>query len=160
MMNSDYGRNQFPLAAFSSLLSSCSVPASSYTYSYTPLPTATDTTTSSTNNPTSTPVACRGSTYVVQEEDTCESISLSKSIATDRMIQRNNLDYACSSLAVGAELCIEDTCTTYTVKANDTCNSIIHGQSFGLVQLVGWNPTLHENCDNLDSMVGRSLCVS
>ncbi|KAL4940189.1 hypothetical protein BDV06DRAFT_197177 [Aspergillus oleicola] len=160
MMNSDYGRNQFPLAAFSSLLSSCSVPASSYTYSYTPLPTATATTTSSTNNPIPTPVACRGSTYIVQEADTCESISRSKSIATDRMIQRNNLDYACSSLVVGAQLCIEDTCTIYTVKANDTCSGIIQDQSFGLVQLIGWNPTIHEDCDNLDAMVGRSLCVS
>lgn len=76
------------------------------------------------------------------------------------MIRRNYLDYYCSSLAPGAELCIEDTCTVYSVKANDTCKGIVQGQSFGLVQLLGWNPTLHDDCDNLDSMVGRSLCVS
>lgn len=159
MMNSDYGRNQFPLAAFSSLLSSCSVPPTSYTYSYTPLPTATTTTTTTTTS-SSNPTACAGSTYVVQEGDTCESIALANSVSTDRMISRNHLDYACSSLAVGSSLCIEDTCTVYTVKANDNCDDIVQGQSFGKVQLLGWNPTLHQDCDNLESMVGRTLCVS
>lgn len=27
-------------------------------------------------------------------------------------------------------------------------------------QLLSWNPTIHTNCDNLGSMVGRSICVS
>ncbi|KAL4782868.1 hypothetical protein BJX76DRAFT_358502 [Aspergillus varians] len=161
MMSSDYGRKQFPPAAYSSLLSSCSVPASSYPYSYTAIPTATNTSATGTNTvPSATPTSCAGTSYLVKDGDTCESISHAKSVGTDRMIQRNYLDYHCSSLAPGAELCIEDTCTVYTVQANDTCQGIVQSQSFGLVQLVGWNPTLHDNCDNLDSMLGRSLCVS
>jgi hypothetical protein len=145
MLSSDYGRTQFAPAAYSSLLSSCSVPPSSYPYDYTPLPT---------------PTTCRGSTYVVKDADTCESISIENLVATDRLIQLNHLDYNCSSLTTGSELCIDETCTVYTVKVDDTCQRIYQGQSFGLVQLLGWNPTIHESCDNLESMVGRTLCVS
>ncbi|KAL4759198.1 uncharacterized protein BDW70DRAFT_169597 [Aspergillus foveolatus] len=157
MMSSDYGRQQFPPAAYSSLLASCSVPASSYPYTYTPLPTATPTSTTPTATPTP---ACNGKTYVSQQSDTCETISKANSVSTDRLIEANHLDYSCSSLTPGTPLCIEDTCMVYTVKANQTCQDIVRGQSFGLVQLIGWNPTIHQNCDNLDSMAGRSVCIS
>lgn len=141
MMSSDYGRNKFPPKAFSSLLSSCSVPASSYPYSYTPLPTATTTPTTSTPSSSTTAApTCTGTTYVSKQDDTCKSISKANSISTDRLIELNSLDYSCSSLSPGSALCIEDTCTVYTVQGNQTCQDIIKGQSFGLVQLIGWNP--------------------
>ncbi|SPB45014.1 unnamed protein product [Aspergillus niger] len=79
---------------------------------------------------------------------------------TDQLIKVNKLDYSCSTLASGMPLCIQDTCTVFTVQQNQTCNDIVKGQSFGLVQLIGWNPTIHQNCDNLESMVGRSICIS
>ncbi|RDK37083.1 hypothetical protein M752DRAFT_310156 [Aspergillus phoenicis ATCC 13157] len=161
MMSSDYGRNKFPPAAFSSLLSSCSVPASSYPYTYTPLPTATMTvsTPTSATSTTATPT-CTGHIYISKEGDTCKSISKANSVSTDQLIKVNKLDYSCSTLASGMPLCIQDTCTVFTVQQNQTCNDIVKGQSFGLVQLIGWNPTIHQNCDNLESMVGRSICIS
>ncbi|KAJ5372785.1 hypothetical protein N7517_004791 [Penicillium concentricum] len=162
MASSDYGRKQFPLEVFSSLLSSCSVPASSYPYEYTssyPTTTSESSSASSTGNATPTPT-CAGKTYVAKEDDTCKSISESQSISTDRLAEINHLDYSCSSLTSGTELCIEKTCKVYTVQANQTCEDIVRGKTFGLVQLIGWNPTIHQNCDNLDSMVGRSICIS
>ncbi|KAL4936502.1 hypothetical protein BDV06DRAFT_233336 [Aspergillus oleicola] len=148
IMSSDYGREQFPLGAYSSLLSSWEVPASSYPYSYTELPTFTPTT-STSNATTSMPTPCGGTTYTVKDGNTCESISYANSVGTDRMIQRNYLDYYCSSLSLGSEICIEE-----------LCKGIIQGQSFEMVQLLGWNPTLWDDCANLDSMTGRSLCIS
>lgn len=61
-------------------------------------------------------------------------------MATDCLIEVNHLDYSCSSLTPGTSLCIKDTCTVYTVNANETCQDIVRGQTFGLVQLIGWNP--------------------
>lgn len=160
MASSDYGRKQFPPEAFSSLLSSCNVPASSYTYEYTSSnPTTTSGSVSVSSSVTPTPT-CTGKTYVSKEGDTCKSISEAQSISTDRLVEINHMDYSCSSLTSGTEICIEKTCTVYTVQANQTCGDIVRGHSFGLVQLIGWNPTIHQNCDNLDSMVGRSICVS
>ncbi|KAI2707493.1 hypothetical protein DTO013E5_8367 [Penicillium roqueforti] len=141
MMSSDYGRNKFPPAAFSSLLSSCSVPASSYPYTYTPLPTATTmvSTPTGATSTTATPT-CTGHTYISIEGDTCKSISKANSVSTDQLIKVNKLDYSCSMLISGTPLCIQDTCTVFTVQQNQTCNDIIKAQSFGLVQLIGWNP--------------------
>jgi LysM repeat protein len=159
------------------------VPESSYTYSYTPsFPSTTSESPNGTSSagPTPTPT-CTGKTYVSTQGDTCQSISKSQSISTDRLVEINNLDYACKSLVPGTNLCIDKTCETYTVKANETCQSIVKGQKFGMVQLIGWNPsvtsfslpkyieyfisdkdfrTIHQNCDNLGSMVGRSVCIS
>lgn len=145
MMSSDYGRNKFPPAAYSSLLSSCSVPASSYPYTYTPLPTptATSTITTGSTSPTATPTTCTGKTYVSKKGDTCKSISKANSVSTDHLIDVNKLDYSCSMLSPGTQLCIQDTCTVHTVQANQTCQDIVKGQSFGLVQLIGWNPYVH-----------------
>lgn len=76
------------------------------------------------------------------------------------MIIRNSLDYQCHDLTPGMELCLEDTCQLYQIAANDTCDKIVAGQNFQLTQLVSWNPTIHSNCDNLDTMVGRYICIS
>ena len=141
MVSSDYGRRNFPPKAYSSLQSSCSVPASSYPYTYTPLPTGTPTSGTPTGSTSATAIpTCSGQTYVSQANDTCHSISKAQSISTDRLVEINHLDYSCSSLSSGTELCIQDTCTVYTVQSNETCQDIIRGQSFGLVQLIGWNP--------------------
>ncbi|PWY68696.1 hypothetical protein BO83DRAFT_400387 [Aspergillus eucalypticola CBS 122712] len=160
MMSSDYGRNKFSPAAFSSLLSSCSVPVSSYPYIYTPLPTATMTvsTPTSATSTTATPT-CTGHTYISKEGDTCKSISKANSVSTDQLIKVNKLDYSCSTLASGTTLFIQDTCTVFTVQQNQTCNDIVKGQLFGLVQLIGWNLIIHQTCDNLELMVGRIICI-
>ncbi|KAF6233163.1 hypothetical protein HO173_008707 [Letharia columbiana] len=156
MLGSDYGRNRIQPSAFSSLLSSCSIPASDYPYTYWPTP--------STVNPfipTSAPSRnCTGKKYTIKANDTCQSISQANSIATDRLIAANNIDYNCSSLIPGATLCLGPSCALQKVLQNQTCQDITTNQAFTFVQLIAWNPTIHLNCDNLDVMVGRSICIS
>ncbi|KAK4864820.1 hypothetical protein LT330_001443 [Penicillium expansum] len=120
MASSGYGRKQFPTNVFSSLLSSCNVPASSYTYVYTSSnPTTTPESSGVPSSATATPTStCTGKTYIAKEDDTCKSTSEDQSISTDRLVEVNHLDYSCSSLTSGTALCIEKTCTVYTVQAN------------------------------------------
>lgn len=126
---------------------------------------------------TSVPAAkCTGTRYTVAAQDTCQSISKAKSIAIDWLISSNNLDYDCSSLTAGTTLCLGPTCALQTITKNQTCQDITANKRFTSVQLISWNPyvwpfdtkvawlmdcrMIHSTCDNLDSMVGRSICVS
>lgn len=136
MVSSDYGRQRYSEDLFKDTLSSCSVPASSYTYTYTPDPTSNPpTTTSSRPRPT-----CSGTAYTVKEGDTCESISKANSVATDNMIKANNLDYSCNGLTAGTELCIQNTCKVATIEEGQTCADILEGKGFSIIQLLSWNP--------------------
>ena len=103
---------------------------------------------------------CTGTKYTVTSADTCKSISLAKSIAIDRLISENRLDYNCTSLKAGTSLCLGRSCALQTVLRNQTCQDITQGKQFTDVQLISWNPVIHPSCDNLDAMVGRSICVS
>ncbi|KAL1835395.1 hypothetical protein VTJ49DRAFT_6815 [Mycothermus thermophilus] len=156
MLGSDYGRQRISPDDFSSLLSSCSADPTSYTYTYTSTPVTT-TSTSTTAEPSPT---CEGETYTVKAGDTCPSISKDKGVGTDLMISRNNLDYNCTTLSPGMSLCLQDICTIKTLDRNYTCSELTRGQPFGLIQLLSWNPSIHRNCDNMDSMIGRSICLS
>ncbi|KAK3395031.1 LysM domain-containing protein [Podospora didyma] len=138
MLSSDYGRVRFRPDQFSAILSSCSVPASKYPWSYTPTQGATTTSVSTTAAPART---CAGTLYKAKQGDTCESISKVNSVATDRMIDLNNLDYKCKTLKPGATVCIEDQCRTLVVQKNQTCDSISKGQAFNVGHLQSWNPT-------------------
>lgn len=137
MVSSDYRRARYPEKAFKSVLSSCSVPESSYTYTYTSISTSEPPPTTTDPSPAPT---CTGETYVVQEGDTCESISLGNSVATDRMIKANYLDYTCNQLSPSLALCIIDKCKLLTIEANQTCDSIVEGRGFSTIQLQSWNP--------------------
>ncbi len=103
---------------------------------------------------------CTGTNYTVTSSDTCQSISTANSIAIDRLISANGLDYNCTSLEAGMQLCLGASCALQTVQANQSCTDIIGTQKFNYVQLISWNPIIHSNCDNLDSLVGRSICIS
>jgi len=136
MLASDYGRARVQPDGYSSLLSSCGVPASEYPYNYSPTVTGTATAT-----PTASPAFnCTGSQYVVGYQDTCQSISAAKSIAIDRLISANELDYNCTSLTAGTTLCLTASCALHTVQINETCAQIVANQSFTSVQLASWNP--------------------
>ena len=95
------------------------------------------------------------------------------------MVNRNKLDYNCTILSPGMSLCLQDKCTIKTLDQNFTCVELTRNQPFDLVQLLSWNPlvicfatacteyiandwsrSIHSNCDNLDSMIGRSICLS
>ncbi|KAH8891136.1 hypothetical protein GQ53DRAFT_720459 [Thozetella sp. PMI_491] len=163
MQESDYGRAVIPEAAFKDLLSTCSVDATKYPYTYTAPPTTTGGPTSTTTAPPSTST-CPGSVYTSKEGDTCESISLAQSVATDRLVDVNYLDYNCTTLTAGMQLCIQDTCKLATIQTNQTCDDIAANGGFSVTQLTSWNPTLKSACDsrvtpNLDAFAGRHICI-
>lgn len=54
-------------------------------------------------------------------------------MSSDRFVELNHLEYNCSLLTPGTELCIEKACTLYTVQKNQTYQDIVKGQSFGIV---------------------------
>ncbi|CAL8580056.1 hypothetical protein XPA_005790 [Xanthoria parietina] len=159
MLSSDYGRDKVKPKAFSSLLSSCSVPATNYPYTYTVTPTTSTATSTGTTTAAAKPT-CTGIKYTVAAADTCQSISKAKNIAMDRLIADNQLDYNCTSLKAGTSLCLGASCALYTVTTNQTCADITRGKQLTNVQLISWNPTIHITCDNLNSMVGRAICIS
>ena len=137
MQESEQGRRRFPEDDFKSLLSSCSVPASSYPYSFTPgAPTTTD------EAPTSTIALpeCEGTIYVVRDGDTCNSIAKAQSMSTDRLVEVNSMDYMCTGLHTGQRLCVQDTCELITVRKNQTCKDLVAGRGFTTVELISWNP--------------------
>jgi hypothetical protein len=78
---------------------------------------------------------CTGNTYTAGEGDTCQSIAESNSIATDRLIAANALDYNCTTLRAGLDLCVESTCTLHTVEVNETCSDLTQGETFSILQL-------------------------
>lgn len=138
MLDSSYGLVRIDPDSFSSLLSSCGVPASSYPYT---VPTSTVATPTSSTTVTATST-CAGTSYTVQEGDSCDSIALANSIATDRFITKNGLDLNCTTLKVGNEICLGASCALYQVQANDTCDSILANHTFYLTQLLSWNPSV------------------
>jgi len=125
-----------------SVLSSCSVPASSYPYTFTPgAPVTTTSSTATASAPAATPT-CAGTKYKVKQGDTCNSISRAQSMSSDRLIHVNYLDYDCSGLVAGRELCIQDTCPLVTIQKNQTCEDLVAGKGFTTVQLISWNPSV------------------
>ncbi|KAL4745604.1 hypothetical protein BDW72DRAFT_208065 [Aspergillus terricola var. indicus] len=158
MLGSPYGQPRVDSNAFSFLLSSCSILASSYPYT---TPTKTSTSASTTmQSATITPTTCSGTSYAVRESDSCDSIASAHNIATDRFITENNLDLNCTTLSVGDHVCLGDSCALYQVQTNDTCKSILANHTFYQNQLLSWNRTIHAKCDNLKSMVGKNICIS
>ncbi|RYP62165.1 hypothetical protein DL771_009838 [Monosporascus sp. 5C6A] len=161
MVSSDYGRGKVAVDDFEKMLSTCKASPSDYPWTHTSRPPAPTT----PGEPTPTPRPCRGTTYTVAQGDTCKSISKANSVAIDRLIYDNGLDYLCNSLTVGTKLCIGDSCNLHTVESGETCQSIVQGRGFNLVQLKSWNPTLENMCESsmnqtLEDIVGRSICVS
>ncbi|KAJ5640415.1 hypothetical protein N7528_000040 [Penicillium herquei] len=108
----------------------------------------------------STTPPCTGHMYQVKDNDTCEMISFENNISTDHLAQLNNLAYYCEELLPKQQICIQDQCEVQKIQKADTCSSILKGKSFGMVQLIAWNPMIHHTCDNLDGMIGRSICIS
>ncbi|KAF7548182.1 hypothetical protein G7Z17_g7222 [Cylindrodendrum hubeiense] len=167
MVGSDFGREKYSENEFKSVLSSCSVPSSSYPYTIPPTTTA-ETTSKSGGTTTTTQASsptCGGESYTVKKGDTCRSISKAKSVATDWLIKTNQLPYSCKSIKVGKSLCIQDKCKLATIQMNQTCESFTRGNEISLIQLQGWNPTLKSMCNtaivpNLNNLEGRSICIS
>ncbi|KAI0971242.1 carbohydrate-binding module family 50 protein [Xylaria arbuscula] len=98
-------------------------------------------------------------TYTVQPDDTCASISKTKQIGTNWLLMDNNLSAYCASFPTSGTLCLNHTCPTYTVQANDSCNGIAVSHNATLAQIFAWNPVLDLACSNLGKSLGLELCV-
>lgn len=175
LLSSAFGTSAMDDKGFASLLSMCTVSATKYPHGTpstvsgdTPIPT-------SGMNSTS----CHGSMYKVRYGDTCESIATANSLAVDRFIYYNNLDFKCISLVVDDYVCVDkdDSCSLYAagrsiyicnprrdndvnnlilqITDQDTRLHILKDRAFTLTELLAWNPIIHSTCDNLGSLHGR-----
>jgi hypothetical protein len=131
MLESSYGQIRINPAEFLSILSSYSVPVSSYPYTTPSTTVATTTSTASAANDIYT-----GALYTVKTDNTYDSTSLANSITTNRFLTQNNLDYNYSNLVVGNQVCLGASCTLYQIQANDTYDSILEPKTFYLTQLL------------------------
>ncbi|KAJ7751586.1 hypothetical protein B0H16DRAFT_1547596 [Mycena metata] len=104
---------------------------------------------------------CVYGAYAVQSGDTCSTIAKAKSVVVDQLVALNGLDEDCKLLSdrVGSSLCLPQKCSLYTVKANDTCDSI--GAAFNLTyaQVLSLNFQLDIACQTLPDHVNSTICV-
>ncbi|KAH8431631.1 LysM peptidoglycan-binding domain-containing protein [Aspergillus melleus] len=113
----------------------------------------------------SKPMCLTDMTYIIRENDTCDTIALEYSVASAAIQGGNSeLIYDCSYLIAGREICIPLSCENiYTLQDNDTCFSI---EDSGLVKYGGvrkFNPWLDGNCWHLQSarqIRGSVICLS
>ncbi|PPQ88423.1 hypothetical protein CVT25_011225 [Psilocybe cyanescens] len=117
-----------------------------------------------TAKPTLAPASannCVFGSYTVESGDTCQSIAQGHSLSYDQFVSINGLDINCTSLPPpGQQICLSGSCTLYTVKPTDTCVKIYQAQNIGWTQLIAWNPQFDSYCSNIDSQVGKGICIS
>ncbi|PLB54895.1 hypothetical protein P170DRAFT_470329 [Aspergillus steynii IBT 23096] len=104
-----------------------------------------------------TPSVCSGKTYNIRSGDTCQSISKSQGVGTAQLLVDNGLEAYCKDCPSQGELCIDRTCTTHTVAANETCVDIGRKHVITQVQLTTWNPILGHNCRQIERSVGNNI---
>ncbi|KAF8966665.1 hypothetical protein BDZ97DRAFT_1917471 [Flammula alnicola] len=117
-----------------------------------------------TAQPTLSPASadnCVFGNYTVKSGDTCLSIAQDHSLSYDQLVSVNGLDVNCTLLPPpGQPICLSGSCTVYTVQLTDTCVKIYQAQNIGWTQLLAWNPQLDSYCSNIDSQVGKGICIS
>ncbi|KAJ6458185.1 hypothetical protein C8R45DRAFT_1183617 [Mycena sanguinolenta] len=103
---------------------------------------------------------CR-TTYNVVSGDTCPVIE-SKTRVTDSQLHALNpsIDSGCTNLQTGQVLCLSGSgCgTTYTVLGGDTCPAIESKTGASGSQLHALNPSINNDCTNLQ--IGEVLCIT
>lgn len=150
-LESPFGYSDESAEAFSSLISSCS--ATGYTFA-TPTTYALNATATSATRPT-----CLTSSYSVQADDTCVTISAANNVSTYNLISENALDVACNGISQRKTLCLPETCTTHQLEFADTCDSLVSDFNITFAQLLAWNPNINIGCSNLASWRGWYLCA-
>ncbi|KAK4141819.1 LysM domain-protein [Dichotomopilus funicola] len=151
---SPFGYDKEAASAFAFTTSSCAAK----TYSYA---TPTSYALNSTTVPPSRPTCATNRTYVIQKEDSCNTIAEAQGVATEALISLNGLDLGCTMmLPVNTSLCLPPACKIQELSPDDTCRSIITAQNITISQLLAWNPIISAGCGNLDRWRGRFICVS
>ncbi|KAL2819385.1 hypothetical protein BJX63DRAFT_418760 [Aspergillus granulosus] len=146
-------------SAYPSFTSACGFTGFPVTATPTPVPSSSGIPSSSSAIPTPTSSSCAGTTYKIQEGDTCTSISQSQNIATFQLLLDNNLQAYCANFPTTGSLCIKNTCTVYTVKEGDTCKSVAKAHGISTVQLRSYNPWIDGGCYNFNRTVGTQICL-
>ncbi|EAS33736.3 LysM domain-containing protein [Coccidioides immitis RS] len=139
------------MSAYESMTSKCGV---------TGQPLTTTTIGFYTEEPVVTPAPCMGKKYSIQPGDDCYSISRSQGVGTAWLLSDNNLASYCDDFPTSGDLCIVNTCKTYTVKPKDTCGGIAKSANITIPQLKAWNPIINAGCYNMDRLNGTQLCIS
>jgi hypothetical protein len=108
-----------------------------------------------------------GKNISVTSNTTCSALAAQYKISPYD-IRSNNpaiVDATCN-ITAPITLCIPPACTLYTVKTNDTCDSLsaqsksITGTHLSTIQLVSINPELGVYCQAINSLVGSQICLS
>ncbi|KPM42246.1 hypothetical protein AK830_g4356 [Neonectria ditissima] len=137
-------------ADYSTLTSSCSKTGF-------PLATTATGSPSTTSQPA---LDCSGDVYTVQAEDTCQSISKAKDVATAWMLYDNGLQAFCAGFpTAGDKICIVNQCKIHTIQSDDTCQGIAVAANISMVQLYTWNPVLGPSCNRMSLSVGHTVCL-
>lgn len=69
------------------------------------------------------------------------------------------------SISAGSQICLLKPCITYTIRTNDTCDSVaamagsITGTNITTMQLQSFNPTLGIACQLMPLKVGETICL-
>jgi LysM repeat protein len=87
---------------------------------------------------------------------------MAHNISTDALLSTNRLKAYCRDFpGAGTKLCIPQQCDIYTVRKNDTCQSIVASQStyVTITQLQAWNPNLNALCTNMAQQQDMQICV-
>jgi LysM repeat protein len=100
------------------------------------------------------------STYTVQPGDTYFGVSQSQRMGTNDLISLNGLTFNQTRFANTSTLCINNHCSVYVVKANDTCFGIQTAKNISHAELTSWNPSINGLCSNLGDMVNQTICTS
>jgi hypothetical protein len=159
-LSSPLGFDENAASLFSSLTSSCKATAGYEVASSTAY--ALDTTATSTSLETIAAPLCTSNTYVVQSEDTCNSVALAMGVSTYNLLHQNSLDLYCRNFAtlVGSTLCSPSQCKIYTWQAIDSCESVVANVTGTTVpQFLAWNPNFNGLCQNSLSFVGYQVCL-
>ncbi|KAK9771962.1 putative LysM domain-containing protein [Seiridium cardinale] len=145
--------------AYTSLAQSCGK-------SVTPIATPTTSAYMSSATPTGPSHTCTGSMVPVASSDSCRDFAIAHNIGTEQLLSLNGLTSGCVGFPGGkTSLCVEGSCKTHTVAANDTCASIAGAAGIATIQLLTWNPMLSiQTCDAditqmASNSVGAVLCV-
>ncbi|KAM0524099.1 hypothetical protein ACHAPE_001354 [Trichoderma viride] len=108
-----------------------------------------------------TPTSCSGISVPVATNANCDDFAKSHGIGTEQLLAVNHLQSGCVNFPGNkTSLCIQGSCQTYKVAANDTCDSIAAQFDLWPLQVRLWNPVLDPQCRDLARMVGRILCIS
>ncbi|KAI0887789.1 uncharacterized protein GGS22DRAFT_154292 [Annulohypoxylon maeteangense] len=133
--------------------------------SLTPIVTPTKTGGGYASSPTAEPNgtrSCSGTMVPVTKDTKCDDFARDNGISTEQLLSLNGLTSGCVGFPGDRKsLCVEGKCKTYTVKANDTCTTVIKSAGISAIQFLSWNPMLGTRGCNADlkRQVGHVVCV-